>query len=428
MIGLQNNTQSIRVARPGFLAGTTLLARTNPVRDLFHENRRWPTRSRWVLAFGPWLALAVASQTGAAFGQDAAKGAANVPVPPVPDTAGQTPPIIDRVPIEAPTPGPEDVGIPAPSTVTEPRVIDTRPNQPGEPRALPGRPETPTIIPVEPEALPSRRSDPPSKFVRLNRDVTGLVPDRPPGPAELPSEEETTKKLESLIDRIQDPEAEISVAIGQTKLIETKRSLTRIAVSNPLVADVDVLADQPDTKLVNLYGRSFGTTTVTLWDAERPVTFLVRVTLDAADLENRVKQTFPGAEVHIRQVGPQVILEGQVRDAKTMNDVLQLVTNELRNGARPGGAAAGGGGGGGAAQGGGMGGGGMGGGGGTGGGAGGAQGPGSPYVIVNRVHVPGPRQVLLRVKIAELNRTAIREMGISWLNTRNNAILGSTIG
>ena len=48
--------------------------------------------------------------------------------------------------------------------------------------------------------------------------------------------------------------------------------------------------------------------------------------------------------------------------------------------------------------------------------------------IINRVNVPGPRQVLLKVKIAELNRTAIRELGISWLNTRNNAILGSTIG
>jgi pilus assembly protein CpaC len=36
--------------------------------------------------------------------------------------------------------------------------------------------------------------------------------------------------------------------------------------------------------------------------------------------------------------------------------------------------------------------------------------------------------VLLQVKIAELNRTAIRTLGISWLRTRNNSIIGSTIG
>jgi pilus assembly protein CpaC len=35
---------------------------------------------------------------------------------------------------------------------------------------------------------------------------------------------------------------------------------------------------------------------------------------------------------------------------------------------------------------------------------------------------------MLHVKIAELNRTAIRQLGISWLDPKNQAILGSTIG
>src|SRR5262249_478263 len=48
--------------------------------------------------------------------------------------------------------------------------------------------------------------------------------------------------------------------------------------------------------------------------------------------------------------------------------------------------------------------------------------------IINRVHVPGPRQVLLQVKIAELNRTAIRTLGVSWLRNKDNSIMASTIG
>ena len=51
----------------------------------------------------------------------------------------------------------------------------------------------------------------------------------------------------------------------------------------------------------------------------------------------------------------------------------------------------------------------------------------SPYVI-NRVRVPGARQIMLHVKIAELDRTAIRQLGVSWLDTKNQAILASTIG
>lgn len=73
------------------------------------------------------------------------------------------------------------------------------------------------------------------------------------------------------------------------------------------------------------------------------------------------------------------------------------------------------------------GGGGMGGGGMGGGGMGGGAMMGG-LTIINRVVVPGPRQVLLHVKIAVLNRTAIRQLGINWLDTKGKSILGSSIG
>jgi pilus assembly protein CpaC len=48
--------------------------------------------------------------------------------------------------------------------------------------------------------------------------------------------------------------------------------------------------------------------------------------------------------------------------------------------------------------------------------------------IINRVVVPGPRQVLLHVKIALLNRQAMREIGVSWLDTKGQSIIGSAAG
>ena len=65
-----------------------------------------------------------------------------------------------------------------------------------------------------------------------------------------------------------------------------------------------------------------------------------------------------------------------------------------------------------------------------GGGMGGGMmgGASSPLTIINRVVIPGPRQVLLHVKIAELNRQALRQIGISWLDTKGKSIIGSTIG
>src|SRR5262249_6463171 len=163
---------------------------------------------------------------------------------------------------------------------------------------------------------------PQPRLIQFPRDTTGLSPDRPTGPTPRRPDEEVARDVTNLIEMINEPEAEISLVEGQSRIIQTRRELTRILVANPAVAAVELLTDQPGSRRVNVYGRSSGTTSLTLWDqTDRPVSFLVRVTLDTRDLESRIRQAFPGADVKVRQVGTQVILEGQVPDSKTMADV-----------------------------------------------------------------------------------------------------------
>jgi pilus assembly protein CpaC len=307
------------------------------------------------------------------------------------------------------------------------------------------------VIPIEPlpGTAPGAAVAKP-KMVTLSRDTTGLVPDRPPGPTAKRPNADIARDVADLVELIKEPEAEIAVVVGDSKIIQSRRTLMRVLIANPAVADVEVLNDQNEARLLNVYGKTFGTTSLTLWDeTDHPVSFLVRVTLDTQELESRIKQSFPGSHVKVRQVGPQVILDGQVSDAKMMSDILQVVTLTIRlsggirmggggMGGMSGGGMSGGGMGGMSGAGGGMGGmgGGMGGmsgagggmGGMGGGGMGGMSGGGMGITIINRVVVPGPRQVLLHVKIAELNRQALREMGINWLNTKGRSIMGSSIG
>src|SRR5271157_2241806 len=295
----------------------------------------------------------------------------------------------------------------------------------GMPSPFPRQDAVPRVIPIEP--LPGQLQGQPHaaarpKVIQLRRDSTGLVPGRPPGPTPRRSNDEVARDVSNLIEKIQEPEAEIALVAGECKVVQTKRTLTRLVVSNPLVADVELLADQPEARLLNVTGKSFGTTSLTLWDeSNRPVSFLVRVTVDSKELETRVNQAFPGAQVKVRQVGSQIILDGQVPEAKMMSDILQVVQAAIRT--SPGFRMTMGGGGG-------MGGGGApgGAGGGMAGGAGGMGGAASPLTIINRVVIPGPRQVLLHAKIAELNRTAIRQIGVSWLDTKGKSIIGSSIG
>lgn len=285
----------------------------------------------------------------------------------------------------------------------------------------------PRVIPIEP--VPGAGVSPLQtrpRIINIQRDSTGLVPTRPPGTTVRRPADQVAKDVANLVELVQDPEAEIAVVMGESKIIQTRRTLTRVIVSNPSVADVELLTDQPDSRLLNIQGKSFGNTSLTLWDeTNHPVSFLVRVTLDTKELESRINQSFPGAHVKVRQVSAQIILDGQVPDSKMMADILQVVQTVVRTsgGIRAGGGGAAGG------AGGGMGAGGGGAMGGAGGGAGGMAGAaGGGLVIVNRVVVPGPRQVLLHVKVAELNRSAIRTLGISWLDTKGRSIIGSPIG
>jgi pilus assembly protein CpaC len=48
--------------------------------------------------------------------------------------------------------------------------------------------------------------------------------------------------------------------------------------------------------------------------------------------------------------------------------------------------------------------------------------------IINLIHVPGPQQVLLKVQVAELNRTALRNLSVSMLFQNDGFAIGSGVG
>ncbi len=287
--------------------------------------------------------------------------------------------------------------------------------------------------------------------------------------------------LDSLVEVDGDPTAEIPVYVGRSRIFEVRKPLSRIFLANPAIANVRFLdAEEASPKLLDLYGLSFGNTTLTLWDEQgRSTSLRVRVSIDTKELEDRIARIFQGANIKVSQISSQVILEGQVPDAKTMSEVLQVVqatlvgeaasipVNTPRRVASLDGVVR----------------------------AGYQQDPGQlppdasqpgmtpqppapggqpgsepdlqaedplqaspastgagapstnaqrsnflsvspragggllpPGTIVNRVRVPGPRQVLLKVKIAELNRTAIREFGANTQWIIGDNIINTVVG
>ena len=207
----------------------------------------------------------------------------------------------------------------------------------------------------------------------------------------------------------------IRVKVRRGLLMRTDFDLYRSAVVDPAICDLV----QFTPREVSIIGKSVGTTNVTFWfrgGPQRPMTYVVKV---EPDLEIRrevedeyrilaeiLSELFPDSTVELLPVANKLIVRGQAKDSQEAAQIMQIVRREMMSGLNSGG-----------------------------GNFGSAVGPDlfdataasvlDPYElggkrrvrnefrVVNLLQVPGPQQVALRVKIAELNRSATRGFGVN---------------
>jgi pilus assembly protein CpaC len=235
-----------------------------------------------------------------------------------------------------------------------------------------------------------------------------------------------------LIEAVDLPPAEVELIIGRSRLFRLTRPLsaeTVISYDNENIVEVQPLTNPQadDLRFINVVGVGFGRATVRLIDQTRNEVQTIEavVSIDEKALEDRINTILPGADITVLQVAQNVVLEGEAPNTKVMADILELVRSELRlSGQVSVGSLAGS----------------L--GYGDGGGVAPPGGIGTPVppsaaspagaqpglIIVNRVKVRGPRQVMLKVKIAEINRTALRQLGVNFQRLTDGDNVGSIIG
>lgn len=140
-------------------------------------------------------------------------------------------------------------------------------------------------------------------------------------------------RASSLVEKLLKSDAAFEVILGQsrTMVLEQKLELPdegnapipSVSVSDPEVADVLLLG----ARQLRILGRKLGTTDLTISTGTGElVTFEVRVVLDLRLLEARLRQLFPDASVQLAHLGPKLLVEGEARDAQQLmriNEVLQ---------------------------------------------------------------------------------------------------------
>jgi pilus assembly protein CpaC len=264
----------------------------------------------------------------------------------------------------------------------------------------------------------------------------------------------------SLLEPLSTLDAQIQLVVGQGRLLTLKKPISTVrqsgvvAVGDPSIVDFQLL---PNPLMLRLIGKRSGVTDLTILTSDGDAfSFQVQVGYDLETVRVQLLRMFPEANIELHQLRQHVVLEGQARSISQIAQIEQMLkafllseqSTQIEGGGNWGG-----------------------------GGpaveeeenseqppvegeanadepqpspegqddkspktgdtqapsqqdkesSGGREGIGAQ--IINLMRVPGLQQVTLQVRIAELDRTGLREIGADFLYASpNGTIIGTQIG
>ena len=182
-------------------------------------------------------------------------------------------------------------------------------------------------------------------------NLPALGPSRiqPNFPAELilpPPSDATRRKASRFVESEIEPELPLPLVLGRPKILRLADTPTRIYIPDDETIRTEVI-DQETGRELAVTGVSPGTTTLMLWfnDEEAPsgqsvVSYLVRVYADpiltrpVGDLEVELNKKFPNSLVELDEIANRLIVRGQAPDVIEMSQILQVLIGA--RGVRPG--------------------------------------------------------------------------------------------
>ena len=188
----------------------------------------------------------------------------------------------------------------------------------------------------------------------------------------------------------------ISIPIYKSRIVETPSPVTRVSVGDPDIADVLLINPYE----VYVLGKDLGTTNIMLWSTHGSLVtaMSVNVTHDIAGLKAKLAAILPHEHIQVMSAHRNIILYGNVSSVVDMDAAQQIARSYLEQAAT----------------------------------AkkkimfqeqsGGQQSGGSAHSgkVINLLQVAGPQEVMLQVRVAEVQRNAVKHLNLQMLGTYNN--------
>jgi pilus assembly protein CpaC len=176
-----------------------------------------------------------------------------------------------------------------------------------------------------------------------------------------------------------------NVAVNKSILLNLNKPASRISVANPTIAEFLLLSPRQ----IQLNGIALGTTNLIVWEKgeAKPIFFDVKVGGDASSIEAMIHEMAPNDNINVEFANDTVVLTGKATNEQTVKKAVEIAA---------------------------------------------AYSPGSSVTttitekegikttktdttakVINHILIDQPNQILLQVKVAQIDKTSLKKLGIS---------------
>ncbi|HEX3998877.1 MAG TPA: pilus assembly protein N-terminal domain-containing protein [Pirellulales bacterium] len=178
-----------------------------------------------------------------------------------------------------------------------------------------------------------------------------------------------------VIHKVQSANDRLEMTVNSSRLLTLDQKIPRAQVNNKDIADLTPLAPN----VIQIFAKKAGVTQVNLWD-EHDQIFSVDVVVvgDARELSLLLQSQFPHAAIKVQPSANSVILSGFVPEPEQVTQIVKIAEDYYPK-------------------------------------------------VINALRVGGVQEIMLHVKVFEVSRTKLRNLGFDFTHSNGGSFFGSSI-
>jgi pilus assembly protein CpaC len=166
-----------------------------------------------------------------------------------------------------------------------------------------------------------------------------------------------------LMFKLSDSNEKLELTTNSSRILTLDKNIPRVQVNNP-----DLLAVTPlSANQIQISAKKAGVTQVNLWDEDGQIhTVDILIYGDVKELEVALQTQYPNSSIKVYRYSESLVLKGFTDQPEHVSQIVQLASDYAPK-------------------------------------------------IINNITVGGVQQVLLKVKVMEVSRTKLRQLGVDWV-------------